>query len=136
MAVSTANKNFGRQYPLVATQTITYADVAGGTAQAVLDVRPGTRIIGGFLKVDTVWNGTTPLLDLGDDGDADRYTASQIDLTAVATTALTITGYKYTESNTIDATISVTGTPSQGSATLVVMYVIDGRANEVEPKYT
>lgn len=135
MAVSTADKNFGRQYVLSATQAIDFSELANGSAEIVLDVRPGTRVVGGFLLVDTVWDGTTPTLNLGDGGDPNRYSASAVNLAALGATALDVTGYKYAESDTIDGTLSVTGTPTQGAATLVVNYIIDGRSNEVEPKY-
>jgi hypothetical protein len=136
MGISTADKNFGRQYVLSATQTIDYTDLANGSAEVVLDVRPGTRVVGGFLLVDTVWDGTTPTLDLGDGIDPDRYTATPVDLATAGVTALDVTGYKYVESDTIDGTLVVTGTPTQGSATLVIQYIIDGRSNEVEPNYS
>jgi hypothetical protein len=136
MGISTADKNFGRQYVLSATQTIDYTDLANGSAEVVLDVRPGTRVVGGFLLVDTDWDGTDPTLDLGDGGDPNRYTATPIALDALGPTALDVTGYKYVESDTIDGTLDVTGTPTQGSATLVIQYIIDGRSNEVEPNYS
>jgi hypothetical protein len=135
MGIATNDKNFGRQYVLAATQTINFGDLVNGSAEVVLDVRPGARVIGGFLLVDTVWNGTTPTLDLGDGVDPDRYTATPIALDALGLTALDVTGYKYVESDTIDGTLVVTGTPTQGSATLVIEYLLDGRVNENEPNY-
>lgn len=136
MAIANANKEVGRQYKLTAIQPFDYTELENGAAVVALKVPAGARVTGGLLVVETVWDGTTPTVDIGDDLDTDRYSASPISLAAAAATALTVTGYKYLEGNTIDLLLSVTGSPSQGSAQLIVEYVVDGRANEVVPDYT
>ncbi len=135
MAILDTARAHGRQYPLVAIQDITYAQLTTGTAVPGIKLPFGARVIGGGLVVTTVWNSAvSDVLDIGDGVDADEYTSSQIDLTALGYTALTITGYEYTTSDWVDLTWTGSGAvPTTGAATLILMYTIDGRANEVMP---
>jgi hypothetical protein len=128
-------KNAGRQYPLVAYVDFTYSDLTDATGVEAIDIPANATVIGGGLYIGTVFNSaTSDTIDVGDGGDTDRYTASPIDVTALGYTALTLTGYTYTASDTIDILWDGTGTaPSTGAGTLIVYYMIDERAQEVVP---
>ena len=102
MAIS---KNSARQYPLMASVDVTYDMLTSGSAEAAVDIPAGATVVGGYLVVDTAWDSaTSDVLDIGDGDDVDRYTASQIDLTAAGATALDVTAYEYTVQDTIDLT--------------------------------
>lgn len=128
-------KNSGRQYPLVEKVAIGHADLTSGSAVEAIDLPPNATVIGGEFVVETVWDSaTSDVADIGDGVDDDRYTSSQIDLQSAGRTALTLTGYKYTGKDTIDITwTGVGGSLTQGSAYLLIQYVIDDRANENQP---
>lgn len=126
-------KNVGRQEVIAATITIKHdtlsSDVA--VAEGVIQVPEGARVVGGHIVVTEVFNSTTSdVLDLGDAGDIDRYSATPIDLTALGATALDVTGYTYTAEDDIDAkwTAGSTGTATTGEATITVLYIQEGRA--------
>lgn len=136
-SISSAERNHGRQYPLCVTQSFAYTDLTAGSAVGAIKVPYGARVIGGFVKIDTAFDSTsTDTLKVGDGGDDDRYTASAINIHATGCTALTITGYKYTATDYIDLLwTSGGGTPSAGAGSITLMYIIDGRANEMDPDY-
>jgi hypothetical protein len=124
-----------RQTILVASKTIAFGDItASGTAEAAFDVPAGAIVVGGDVTVTEVWDSvTSDNLDVGDGDDPDRYTSSVVDLTAAARTALTLTGYKYAASDTIDVLITNTGgSLTQGSLRLHVWYIVEGRGNEIQ----
>jgi len=130
-------KDSGRQYPLVAVVDITYDDfvVSGDETSGVyeaIDLPANATVVGGELIVDTAWDtATTATADIGDDGDPDRYTASPLNLKSAGRTALALTGYEYTASNTIDIDFVTAGADATaGAARLIVQYVIDDRACE------
>lgn len=126
-------KNSGRQEVVAAKVTLTYATLAddAAVAEGVIQVPEGATVIGGFINVKTAFNSTTSdVLDIGDGGDDDRYTATPINLQVAGVTALDITGYQYTAQDDIDVewTAGSTGTATAGEAELIVQYVVDGRA--------
>ena len=135
MTIATADRVTGVQYPLVAIQPFELAELSDGAAVKSVNVPANARVIGGGVAITEAFDSTSSdAIDVGDDGDDDRYSSTAVDGQALAWTALTITGYKYTAPNTIDLTwTSGGGTPTAGAGYLVVMYVVDGRANEVEP---
>lgn len=139
-------KDAGRQSPLVARVAFSYLDLgAAVTASRIvpaIDLPAGAIVLGGYVKVLTAWAGTTAAtVDVGDGGDPDRYSASAINLMATAGTTVALSvangvagaGYEYTAPDTIDLDVVLTvADASAGSAELVVEYIIDGRANEVQ----
>ena len=136
-------KEQGRQWSLSAEIVVTYdqdlgEDSAADTAvlQEAFRLPIGARVVGGEIVVEEVWdNGTTATIDLGNTGDADRYTAAVIDLTALGRTALQLDGLAIVAA-TRDVEIDpiFAGTDStQGRAYIRMDYVIDGKANEVQP---
>lgn len=137
MTILSKNRNHGRQYPLVAQQSFALSELTSGSGIGAVKLPAGARVIGGGLLVTEVFNSTTSdTIKVGDGGDDDRYTASAVNVQALGYTALTITGYKYTATDYVDLKwTSGGGTPSTGAGILFVNYVIDGRANEVNPDY-
>jgi hypothetical protein len=136
-------KDQGRQWVLSAEIPFSFdddfgEDTAADTAvvQSVVRMPTNARVVGGEIVVETVWNnGTTATVDIGDVTDPDRYTASPVDLTAAGRTALTLDGFKTTETERdIDFTPVFAGSnASQGQGYLRVQYVIEDRENEVQP---
>jgi len=137
MTISAKDRNHGRQYPLVVTQDVTLDQLTTATVVPAIKIPAGARVIGGGILVTEVFDSTTSdSLDIGDGGDDDRYTSTIRNLQTLGYTALTITGYKYTQSDYIDLLwTSGGGTPTTGAFTAIVEYVIDGRTNEMNPDY-
>ncbi len=128
-------KDAGRQNPLVAKVTIAFDDYTTAVAAEAFDMPDNAIVIGGHVMVNTAWDSaTSAVLDLGDGADDDRYTASAINVKTAGRTALTLTGYKYTASDTIDAIITHVGAPTVGTLDVVLEYIIDGRATENESR--
>lgn len=131
----TIAKDTGRQYPLVAQIDVLIGDLTSGAALEVLDLPQGATVIGGEIVFGTVFNSTSSdSFDVGDSGDANRYTGSAVSGQSLGRTALTLTGYTYTTNSTLTITwTSGGGSPTTGALTLRVMYMLDGRAHEVQP---
>jgi len=121
------------QYPVVASVSFTYADLTTTVVEDLCQIPAGATVVGGEIIVDTAWDSaTSATLDIGDDGDDDRYTGTIINLKTAGRTALTLTGYKYTETDTVDATPTITGATTAGAARINIMYVVEGRSHEVQ----
>jgi hypothetical protein len=127
-----------RQSVLYAEQAFTVADLVNGEAVPVIYLKPGTRILRGFLDITTAFDSdTSDAIEVGDTvaDDVDKYLTS----TSVASTGLTaLTGIPAND-GAIDTgealTITWTGTGSPaataGAGVLTVEYVEDGRQTEV-----
>lgn len=124
----------GRQHPLVARQYFTYEDFESGVAEAALDLPGNATVIGGEFVITEVFDsGTSDTIKVGDGDDDDRY-ASGVDGQSTGRTALTLTGYKYTAPDTVDIVWTGVGSaPSAGAGYLLVEYIIEGRAQDVQP---
>lgn len=125
-------KDTGRQWPLYASVDFAFGDIpTTATFYEAIDLPGSARVIGGYIEVTAVWDSTTNSVNVGDSGSATRY-ATGVDLKALGVTELSAggavgaldVGVTYTETGTAATT---------GAATLVVGYVLDGRANEVQP---
>jgi len=126
-------KNPGRQEVIAASVDISFDTLSSDTAVAegVIQLPEGAIVVGGSITVSTAFDSTTSdVVDIGDAGDDDRYTATPVDLTAEATTLLDVTGYTYTAQDNIDVewTAGTTSTATAGAATITVLYVVSGRA--------
>lgn len=130
----TISLNNGRQNALVAEQDLALADFTTGVALEVMKLPYNSIVIGGFINVTEVFNSTTSdVLDLGHSDDDDEYSPTPINLQALGVTALTVTGYVNTGGlNLIGTWTSGGGTPTTGTAKLVVQYIIEDRATEVQ----
>lgn len=98
----------------------------------IINLPEGAVVIGGEIVVETAGVGPTVYTaSLGDSASANRY-ANAVDLKTASRTALTLTGYRTSENLrlTINSTVAAA---SAGKATVRVLYVLPGRANEVVP---
>ena len=136
MAIATKDRNVGTQYPLVATQAFELSQLTAGAGTAAIKLPAGARVIGGNLIVTEVFNSTsTNTISIGDSGSATRYLGAT-SVRSLGLTALVPTGYKHTAPTEILLTwASGGGTPTTGEGILNIMYIIDGRSNEVVPVY-
>lgn len=141
MAISNANRAVGRQYPLVAYQEFTLAELTSGSNVPAIKLPAGSIVTGGMVVITTAFNsGTTDGLDIGDGTLATRYASVSDALNALSAglyTALVPTGYQYTAVDTIDIKWTGAGTAATtGAGYLLVEYITEGRANEVVPDYS
>lgn len=98
----------------------------------IINLPEGAIIVGGEIVVETAGVGPTVYTaSLGDSASATRY-ASAVDLKTAARTALTLTGFRASENLRLKINSTVANA-SAGKATVRVMYVLPGRANEVVP---
>jgi hypothetical protein len=113
----------------------TYEDLpATAIAKAIANLPGDAIVVIGHIQVDVGTDfGTSCVLDLGDSADPNRYTSSPIDLQTPGNSFITITGYKtlVSEDLIITPTIVTAGVATVGSGRIVLMYVREGRANEV-----
>ena len=131
MAIS---KDTGRQWPLCAVVDIAYSDTpTDATFYEAVDLPANARVIGGALVVKTAWDSTTDTFSVGDSGAAARY-LSATDLKTVGTTPFDFSTDDGSAPLDVGVTFGFTGPASTaGAAQLIVQYVIDGKANEVQP---
>ena len=125
-----ANIDSGRQDVLVAVQAFDYSEMVDATAVPAVNVPPGAIVVGGQLVITTAFNSATSDTIAVGDG-TNTYLAA----TSVAATGATALsgGLPYSVSDTVDLTWDGTGAvPSAGAGYLVLEYVIDGRACEVQ----
>jgi len=128
--------NAGRQNLLYAVQNITQAALANTDgAYDAIELPAGAMIVSGALSVVTAWDdGTAATLSVGiSGGAADAYLAAT-SIQAIADTALTGgTLAPLTAKTTVNVTAAFTDEDATvGEANLVIAYLIEGRANEVQ----
>lgn len=132
MAIS---KNTGRQWPLCAVVDIAYSDTpTTATFYEAADLPGNARVIGGALVVKTAWaTATTATFAVGDSGAAARY-LSATDLKTAGTTVFDFSTDDGSAPLDVGVTYTETGSAATaGAAQLIIQYVIDGKANEVQP---
>jgi len=128
--------NVGRQTVLSAVRTFNYEDFADGVTVAAVHLKPGTRILRGWLDVTTAWDtGTTATLSVGDTlaDDVDKYlTATNCKATGITELDGTpVADGEVSTAETVTVTIAAVGTAAtQGEATLFVEYVESPRTTE------
>ncbi len=137
MAIASKDRNHGRQWALVAMQDFELSQLEDGVAVAAVKLPYGARVVGGGVIISEVFNSTaTDTLTIGDGLDPDRYTATAVNARALGFTALDVTGHKYSTTDYVDIIWdSGGGTPGTGKGTLIVEYLVDGKANEIVPDY-
>jgi hypothetical protein len=125
----------GRQSPLVAEVSFTYANLTDAVAVVTVDLPANATVVGGGLYVDTVWNSaTSDVADVGDGVDDNRYTPTPVDLQLLGYQPLDVSGYIYTAVDTVDIKWDGTGAaPTTGAARLQVWYTVANRALENQP---
>ena len=140
MAILKKNYTGGLQFPQVANQYITQAEVPTAAVVSAIRIPAGAVITGGFVYVDVAGDSvTSDSIDVGDNGggataDPNRYTATSADGQAVGYTALTGLGFKFAQGGWITVTNTAAGTEgTAGVFHVTVEYVVPGRVHEVVP---
>lgn len=90
----------------------------------------GAVVVGGYIARTEAFDAATYDITIGDADDDDRYLA-EADLKAVGTTPLLTPGY-VSEGQNIEVIITAADPCTAGEAILVVEYIVDGRADEVQ----
>lgn len=126
----TLKLNSGRQEAIVAYVDISAGDLVSGVATKAIELPSGAVVTGGSVVVKTAFNtATSATLKVGDKADDDRYTAAPVDLKAAALTALTMTGYKHNVGESLQVTLTETGTAATaGKVRVQISYYVEGRA--------
>lgn len=127
-------KNGGRQTVLTAMQRFTFADLENGVALEAVDVPGGAYIVSGELVIETAFNaGTSDTIAVGHTGDDDGLLTAT-DVQSTGRTPLVPAGGTYAAKDSVTLKWATAGTAATAGAGFVrVEYVIDGRANEVQP---
>jgi len=136
----------GAQYPLAALFEISVGDTmvdssgvektigaAGATALNAVHLPPGSVILTGWVVAAEVNDGTSATVSIGDNVSATRY-VNALDVSSDAAVAITNSaGYVNTAGNDLLVTITTgDGDATEGSVRLVVVYMVEGRVNEVQ----
>ena len=129
MAIS---KDGGRQWPLTAKVNFTFAD-ADGVSVELIDIPGGATVTGGAIVIVNAFDSSTSAtITVGDKTTADRY-ASGVDGKVAAGSALQPAGAVFSVTDALTLTITNVGTPTVGDGYVLVSYIMNGRANEVQP---
>ena len=129
-------KDAGRQNLLYVTQSITQAMLANTDGEYdAIDLPVNARFVSGALAVDTAFDdGTAATLSVGISGGSATAYLAATSIQATGVTALTGGDETLlTAGQTITVTAAFTGEDATvGEATLIVAYIIDGRATEAQ----
>ena len=119
-------KNVGRQTPLVAIVDFDYADIPAQATYEAIDLPGGAIVTGGVLEVITPDTGNgTIAVHIGS-----TVLLAAADYDAAARTFFTETDVKAAAADTVDIVVA-TANLTVGTFRLIVEYIIDGRATEV-----
>ena len=127
------------QFPRVAMQRVTQAELPTGAVVPVIKVPPGAIVTGGGFKVTTAFNSaTTDTIDVGDTGGADTLLNGGDDNgSTTGWYPLVPNGTQYTAGGWITVENTAAGTEgTAGEGYLVVEYIVEGRFNEIQPTGT
>lgn len=101
---------------------LTYTQTGANNIGAV--VPAGAVVIGAFVVVGTTFNGTTPVIALGKVGAVNEIMATtDSDLTSAGASALKLRHKLYSAETQLIATITIGGSPSQGTVDVIVLFV-------------
>ena len=127
--------NVGRQTVLTASREFNFEDLVSGEATPVIYLKPGTRILRGWLDITTAWDtGTTATISVGDTeaDDVDRWlTATNAKAAALTDLLAPLTNSTINTAEAVTVTYTGTGTaPTAGVATLYIELVEAPRTTE------
>lgn len=107
------------------------SDLTGGAGTVAKKIPTGYVITGGFVTVTQAFNSaTTAVLDVGDAADPDRYTSTAVDLKALGTTALDVTGFQYAAPTDLLLGFAETGAAAtEGEGFIVLKLIREGKAD-------
>lgn len=119
--------NYARQSVIAAIAVVTAADIASGNPIKLFELPGNAIVVGGMVTVNTAFNdGAASTLKIGDAAVNNRY--GEPDAKAAAYTGLTLTGFKTTEPTDVLCTVTGDLDSTEGQATVIVHYVVEGRA--------
>ena len=118
--------NPGRQYPLVLEQAFTANDLDGTNAVVAAKLPRDAIILRGYISVTKAFSAGT--IGVGVAGAATAY--GSLNTATLGIKALTATG---TPVGASELKLTPSAALTGGGATLVVEYIIAGRANEAQP---
>lgn len=131
MPNATLKAENGRQYPLFAEVTIDVANMnESAVAVPAIKLPYGAQIISGAVTTETGFDAATATLAVGDALSGTRY-VSNANIAAAGRVALTPTGY-VSDGGDIRVTPTFADAVTVGKVRVQVMYVIAGRAHEVQ----
>lgn len=122
----------------------TMVSVAGGSAVdfgssntaatvfEVINLPPGSVVVGGALVRETAFDAATYTVSIGDSGSATRYLGAT-DVKATGITALVPTGFRNVDGLNIRMSVTAADVCTTGKAKLRVDYIVEGRVNEPVP---
>jgi hypothetical protein len=94
-------KSEARQWPLGEVVRFELADLPAGEDVDLASLLPGEIVVGGSIVIETAFDsGSSDTIIVGDEDDDDRYITG-LDAQATGRTGFTLTGHKYTASNTL-----------------------------------
>jgi hypothetical protein len=135
--MATTSINTTRQSVLSADREFNFSDFTSGEAKPLIYVRPGTRILRGWVDITTAWNsGSTCTYTVGDTegtDDVDRWLTST-NAKSAALTAL-LAPLKDSVIDTPEAvtmTVTSAGTaPTAGAGALHIEFIEEERSTEL-----
>lgn len=129
-----AEFSFGRDDTIVNTAGATVdfglTNTAATTA-VIIPLPPGAVVLSGYLNVTEAFDAATYAVTIGDTTDPDRYLTTA-DRKGVAKTPLVPTGYVGVGENIVIVFTAADACVATGLATVVVEYIVRGRACEVQ----
>jgi len=128
----------GRQSVLAARREFNYEDFTSGVAKPMIYVRPGTRILRGWVDITTAWdNVTSASMTVGDTegtDDVDRWLTATDAKTAALTALLApLKNSVIDTAEAITMTMTVVGAGSAGAGVLHIEYIEEPRVTELNP---
>ena len=127
-----------RQSVLSADREFNFSDFTSGVAKPLIYVRPGTRILRGWVDITTAWNNTSSAsMQVGDTegtDDVDRWLTATDAKSAVLTALLAPLKDSVIDTpEAITMTMTVSGTGNAGAGVLHIEYIEEERSTEINP---
>lgn len=130
----TTEVNVLRQTVLSAERSFTYDDFTSGTAKELIFVKPGTRILRGWVDITTAFQGSgTITMEVGDTetDDVNRYlTSTNVKTAALTALVAPITASEIATPEAITGTLTASGTITAGAGKLHIEFVEASRSTE------
>lgn len=110
-----------------------FGKVALSGAFDIINLPPGSVVVGGSVTTDTAFDTAGYDVIIGDATDTDRYMATA-DLKGAGTAVLVPTGYVNATGANLRLSYTSDDVCTTGKMTVRVLYITTGRANEVNPQ--
>jgi len=126
-----------RQSVLSADRDFDFSDFTSGVAKPLIYVRPGTRILRGWVDITTAWTNTSSAsVTVGDTvaDDVDRWLAGTVSLKSKALTALLapLNDSVIDTAEAVTMTVTTSGTGNAGAGVLHLEYIEEPRVSELQ----